>query len=57
MLDSLYIKIGCFLDVMNQDVVHGAGTFIKDLSSPQCRAYTWALQMKKSITSPFCSPP
>ena len=37
----------------------GAGTFCRDFTekkSPQCRAYTWALQMDKSISQLFPGP-
>ena len=46
-----YIRIGFFLDVMNRDVIPGVGTSGNGLckkKSPQCRAYTWALQIKKN---------
>ena len=37
----------------------GAGSFCRDFTekkSPQCRAYTWALQMEKSISPLFPGP-
>ena len=37
----------------------GAGSFYRDFTekkSPQCRAYTWALQMEKSISPLFPGP-